>query len=197
MSVFRATNTVGGKDLVLRQMTLHYEALSAIRPQIDTQEPVTRAIHQHLKRARKPKDLPSKTWMTVRRINSMRFDKESEATKSMSKQRVRGQDEYEMKEHQKMLHKISNVISRLDHQSIHDRKKNPFDPIAFPVTLFRRNSRTHSIIPCLSGTIESLGILTRRRDIETRNSLRRCYSRRTPKVGANRIVRFQIRRKQL
>eukprot|EP01083_Nonionella_stella_P229120 811344_1 len=140
------TNTVGGKNVVLKRMTQHYQALADIKPQIDTNEPVTRIRYGKLKspsktkkrrksintplgykKAAKPKDMLTKTMSAVKRISTetTAFNKQSKKAMNLSEkliERRMRRDRREMREHQKTLNKISNTISNLDNQSIHARK---------------------------------------------------------------------------
>ena len=65
------TNTVGGKNVVLRQMTKHYQALADMRPHIDNGEPESRIRVKNLKESiRKSKLSPSKKSPSKKSINS-------------------------------------------------------------------------------------------------------------------------------
>ena len=197
------TNTVGGKNVVLRQMTQHYQALADMKPQIDTTEPITRVRHNKVKqspmrrrrrsnkainsplgykRAPKPKDILTKTKTAVHRIRTgagtlNQTHSGSDLREKLVERRIR-REHRERKEHQKTLDKISNAILDLDHQSVHDRKYNRFDPIAYPVTLLRRDSAHNTPMPCLSDSSKNLGRLTCVTDTATRDTLSRQYSHR-------------------
>ena len=205
------TNTVGGKNVVLKRMTQHYQALADMKPSIDTTEPITRvrlnkikqsplkqrrksnkAISSPLgyKRASKPKDILTKTKSAIQRIRSesgtfQQTNSVSDLPQKLVERRMR-REHRERKEHQRTLDKISDTIRHLDHQSIHDRKYNRFDPIAYPVTLLRRDSMNHTPMPCLSDSSKNLGRLQCVTDTETRATLSRQFSNRN---GAERKVR--------
>lgn len=157
------TNTFGGKEYVVQQMTKHYQALANMKSHVDTSSPVTRTKHQNLlcsphkknkhnlkspnkplpyKKADKPKDWLSKTKAEIKRIKNSSSSKNIQQQINLSEkfiERRLRKEKREMKEHQKRLDKISAAIYDLEHQSLHDRKRNQFDPIANPVVLFRRS----------------------------------------------------------
>eukprot|EP01084_Bolivina_argentea_P118181 209738_1 len=208
------TNTVGGKNVVLRQMNQHYQALADMKPHIDTNEPATRIRYNKLKspprkkqkhnkkkkslnsplgykKAAKPKDILTKTVNAVKRIRKEEttFNKPSKTSTDLSEKfiaRRMRKNKREMKEHQRTLDKISNTISNLDKQSIHDRKHNRFDPIAYPVTLLRRDLQGHNPMPCLSDSSKNLGRLKCYTDFETRENLRKKYANQKPSFQLQR-----------
>ena len=211
MSCFQAINTVGGKNLILHHMTVHYEALAHILPQIDTHEPASRAVNKKqpsnkittlplgYKRAKQIKDLSTKTMDAVKRIKEQRigvafkrhYRKCSKAAhadpahKDKDKIKIRPSDKSMMREHKKMLKKMAHVITNLnDGLSIHYRKKNQFDPIAYPVTLFRRDTKHQTrTVPCLSSSSQSLGQLVKFTDFETRILLKKSARKRSRSRG--------------
>jgi len=205
MSCFQAINTVGGKDLILHHMTVHYEALAHILPSIDTHEPTSRAVNRQLqprnrsttlplgyKRAKHIKDLSEKTMDTVKRIKEQRvgvtlkrhYRKRIKDAHGDPARQMCPSDKSRMQEHTKMLKKMAHVITNLNTQSIHYRKKNQFDPIAYPVTLFRRDTKHQArIVPCLSSTSQSLGQLVKFTDFETRFHLKKSSRKRSRSRG--------------
>lgn len=136
-----ATNTIGGKNMVLHRMENHYKALSQIKAQIDCKNPKSREIIQKKKRDLKNnnnysknkikkesenknewihktqaaiKEIQSKPSVTTQNRQSTHL---ANLTEIFNQRRVRNYQR-QMNNHQKTLHKMFNAIHNINYPAV-------------------------------------------------------------------------------
>eukprot|EP00826_Nyctotherus_ovalis_P055203 TRINITY_DN7315_c0_g6_i1.p1 TRINITY_DN7315_c0_g6~~TRINITY_DN7315_c0_g6_i1.p1 ORF type:complete len:110 (-),score=29.56 TRINITY_DN7315_c0_g6_i1:492-821(-) len=63
----------------------------------------------------------------------------------LKKSKIKQQSLYDLQEHAKNIKSLQYNLQRIDMRNIQERKKNPYDPIAYPSLFFRAKKDAGSV----------------------------------------------------
>eukprot|EP00495_Collosphaeridae_sp_1-RS-2012_P006673 TRINITY_DN628_c0_g1_i3.p1 TRINITY_DN628_c0_g1~~TRINITY_DN628_c0_g1_i3.p1 ORF type:complete len:417 (-),score=66.50 TRINITY_DN628_c0_g1_i3:218-1468(-) len=172
-------DTVSGKDVILRRMQKHYNAIRDIKPCVNAgRRKSKRKANKHINNLQKSTfkkvkkrqtdrdlfgfEMVNKTFTTICKIHRNKGPVTTDVSEPKTRGAIMGLKEARLRkskvqeqQHRIELDKMEDYVAHIFSET--ERKKNQFDHQGNPVKLFRRTPSTLSQFECLAGSCRKLG----------------------------------------
>lgn len=154
---------LGGRTQILQLMYNHKYSLQHIKPVLRLSSP-----HPHVNSGRSPHNylqgksschrvdivanpnyaMVRKTYRTINKMNKGLIDRREPATYPLIEQLSKNKhySAHDMREHIKNMKSLQRRLKRIEGGHIQDRRKNPFDTVAYPSLFFRTKENCQDLL---------------------------------------------------
>lgn len=169
---------LGGRAQILQLMCNHKYSLQHIKPVLKLSTP-----HPHVNSAKPPHNylqgrfyynlidivanpnyaMVRATYRTINKMDKGLIDKREPKTYPLIEQLSKNKhyNAHDMREHIKNMKSLQKNLKRIETAPIQDRRKNPYDTIAYPSLFFRTKENCQDLLrsPRTKGSVKFLNIL--------------------------------------